>query len=331
MATCTLTAGDDDSMRVVFTLVSSTGERVDLEEDVFIVPAGGQESVNVSLDSWDPEAGIFSVELRAHDRYGRELESISESVIARESGWNVGISSLTADGDITIGIQRTGYSLLANAVCELDVQAEGGWSTTYIVDIAYAEYAPVIFIENPNSIERDEKITANLACSVPFDIDDNPEDDTRSTYYKSEGLLTVSSNEIGWVVGVAALVLAVAWLVGAIQSPKPKAGKTPTAGRENSAPTVNENSTPASVAPEDDMQLQPVEEPEEEVSESFVEEDIVESTIEVIETVEETDAEPTNTTASGRLASLREEIVTDDAPQREGTMEDRMKKFFGNE
>ena len=79
------------------------------------------------------------------------------------------------------------------------------------------------------------------------------------------------------------------------------------------------------------MQLQPVEEPEQEVSESFVEEDIVESTIEVIETVEETDAEPTNTTASGRLASLREEIVTDDAPQREGTMEDRMKKFFGNE
>ena len=237
---------------------------------------------------------------------------------------------LDGDGAITIGIQRTGYSLLANAVCELDVQAEGGWSTTYIVDIAYADYAPVIFIENPNSIERDEKITANLACSVPFDIDDNPEDDTRSTYYKSEGLLTVSSNEIGWVVGVAALVLAVAWLVGAIQSPKPKAGKTPTAGRENSAPTVNENSTPASVAPEDDMQLQPVEEPEE-VSEPFMEEDIVESTVEVIEAVEQTDTEPTNTTASGRLASLRDEIVTDDAPQREGTMEDRMKKFFGNE
>ena len=79
------------------------------------------------------------------------------------------------------------------------------------------------------------------------------------------------------------------------------------------------------------MQLQPVEEPEEEVSEPFVEEDAVESTIEVIETVEETDTEPTNTTASGRLASLREEIVTDDAPPREGTVEDRMKKFFGNE
>ena len=79
------------------------------------------------------------------------------------------------------------------------------------------------------------------------------------------------------------------------------------------------------------MQLQPVEEPEEEVSEPFVEEDIVESTVEVIEAVEETDTELTNTTASGRLATLREEIVTDDAPQREGTMEDRMKKFFGNE
>ena len=55
------------------------------------------------------------------------------------------------------------------------------------------------------------------------------------------------------------------------------------------------------------------------------------TTIEVIETVDEDDTEPTSITASGRLASLREEIVTDDTPKREGTMEDRMKKFFGNE
>jgi hypothetical protein len=332
VATCTLTAGSDEALRVVFTLVSSTGERVELSEDLFIVPAGGQETVNVSIETWDPEAGSFTVELNAHDRYGRALESISKSLIARESGWNVGISSLSADGDITIGIQRTGYSLLANAVCELEVEAEGGWSTTYIVDIAYAEYAPVIFIENPNSIERDEKITASLACSVPFDVDDNPEDDTRSTYYKSEGLLTVSSNDIGWIVGVAALVLAVAWLLGAIQAPKPEGSTTAATKQPSAVSKTDETPSKPRQEPVDDMQLQPMDDDVQETPEASVDEEMmVESTIEVVETVEAIDTEPTSTTASGRLASLREEIDTDGAPKREGSIEDRMKKFFGNE
>ena len=332
VATCTLTAGSDEALRVVFTLVSSTGERVELSEDLFIVPAGGQETVNVSIETWDPEAGSFTVELNAHDRYGRALESISKSLIARESGWNVGISSLSADGDITIGIQRTGYSLLANAVCELEVEAEGGWSTTYIVDIAYAEYAPVIFIENPNSIERDEKITASLACSVPFDVDDNPEDDTRSTYYKSEGLLTVSSNDIGWIVGVAALVLAVAWLLGAIQAPKPEGSTTASTKQPSTVSKTDETPSKPRQEPVDDMQLQPMDDDVQETPEASVDEEMmVESTIEVVETVEAIDTEPTSTTASGRLASLREEIDTDGAPKREGSIEDRMKKFFGNE
>ena len=78
--------------------MTSTGERVNLDEDVFTVVAGGQESFNVSIDAWDPDAGLFSVGLSAHDRYGRELEHIAESVVARESGWNVGISSLSQTG-----------------------------------------------------------------------------------------------------------------------------------------------------------------------------------------------------------------------------------------
>ena len=332
IASCTLTADADESLRIVLTLVTSTGERVNLNEDVFTVAAGGQESFNVSIDAWDPDAGLFSVGLSAHDRYGRELEHITESVVARESGWNVGISSLSADGDITIGIQRTGYTLLANAVCELSVEAEGGWSTTYIVDIAYAEYAPVIFIENPNSIERDEKITATLACSVPFDIDDDPEDDTQSTYYKSESLLAVSSNDVGWIVGVAGLVLVVAWLLGAIQAPKPPTPK-PSTGKGEARTKVNEEE-PTTTAPEtlDDIQLQTVEDEAPSEPEPSADEDmVIESTIEVIESVEETPLDTADATASGRLASLREEIGTDGAPQREGSIEDRMKKFFGNE
>ena len=95
----------------------------------------------------------------------------------------------------------------------------------------------------PTVSKGDEKITATLACSVPFDIDDNPEDDTQSAYYKSESLLAVSSNDVGWIVGVAGLVLVVAWLLGAIQAPKPPTPK-PSTGKGEARTNVNEEVQP---------------------------------------------------------------------------------------
>ena len=50
--------------------------------------------------------------------------------------------------------------------------------------------------------------------------------------------------------------------------------------------------------------------------------------IEVFDEVE-TAPEPVDKTASGRLASLRQEMGGDDVDEREGSIEDRMKKFFG--
>ena len=58
-------------------------------------------------------------------------------------------------------------------------------------------------------------------------------------------------------------------------------------------------------------------------------ETIESTTIEVIERIEEAvEEEPT---ASGRLASLREEMGTDSGVEREGSLEDRMSKFFGDD
>ena len=51
--------------------------------------------------------------------------------------------------------------------------------------------------------------------------------------------------------------------------------------------------------------------------------------VEVFDDVEIAAPEPVDETASGRLASLREELGGDDVGEREGTIEDRMKKFFG--
>ena len=228
VATCDLAAGETETLRAVFTLVNSIGNRIQLTEETFVISAGQQQTVNISLEGWNPEPGLFDVKLTGHDQYGRNLLETETSVVAREQGWNVGISSLSSDGDIYIGIKRSGYELLEDAVCELLVEADGGWSTTYIVDIAYAEYAPVIQIKDPGSIERDEKITATLSCSVPFDTDDNPEDDSMSTYYKPENVLAVSSNDVGWIVGVAVLILALSWLTGVVQVGKKQQQPQPT-------------------------------------------------------------------------------------------------------
>ncbi|MGB2169101.1 MAG: hypothetical protein ACPH76_07660 [Poseidonia sp.] len=332
-ATCVLTAGATEELRAVFTLVNSIGERIGIEEESLVVGEGQEKTFNITLEGWDPEPGVFDVMLTGYDQYGRTLADARVSVVAREQGWNVGISSLTSNGDINIGIKRSGYGLLEDAVCELLVEAEGGWATTYIVDVAYAEFAPVVQIKNPSSIERDEKITATLACSLPFDVDDDPEDDTMSTYYKPANVLAVSSSDIGWIIGVAGLVVAIAWLLGAVQVGGKKQAQTPPAKQKAQRPTpaggVEEASYDEAPSDEDDMQLELVSAPDEEPAiEDDSEVEASQPMVEVFEEIETT-PEPVDATASGRLASLREEMGGDDVNEREGTLEDRMKKFFG--
>ncbi len=333
VATCVLTAGATEELRAVFTLVNSIGERIGIEEESLVVGEGQEKTFNITLEGWDPEPGVFDVMLTGYDQYGRTLADAQVSVVAREQGWNVGISSLTSNGDINIGIKRSGYGLLEDAVCELLVEAEGGWSTTYIVDVAYAEFAPVVQIKNPSSIERDEKITATLACSLPFDVDDDPEDDTMSTYYKPANVLAVSSSDIGWIIGVAGLVVAIAWLLGAVQVGGKKQAQTPPAKQKAQRPTpaggIEEASYDEAPSDEDDMQLELVSAPDEETAiEDDSEVEASQPMVEVFEEIE-TAPEPVDATASGRLASLREEMGGDDVNEREGTLEDRMKKFFG--
>ena len=339
VASCELTAGEDEELRAVLTIVTSTGERVNLDDDVFVIGRGRQETINVSMTGWNPDPGMFDVVLSGYDQFGRILADKSMSVVARESGWNVGIAILTTDGDISIGIRRTGYELLVDAVCELNVVSEGGWEANYIVDVAYVgNNAPVITIENPGILERDEKITATIHCNTPFDVDDNPDDDSKSSYYKTESILAVSSNDIGWIVGVAAIVLAVSWLLGFIrpssQTSSQKTTKAKDAPRTPQEDGEEQSASDASPEREewvDDLSLQ-IEEVPEQVQEEAIEELIVEvestSTVEVIESIEVVEEE--NVTASGRLASLRDELGEAEGPTREGSIEDRLKKFFGD-
>ncbi len=336
IASCALNAAPDEPLRAVVTATTTNGERIDLSEEQWTVPAGESETVNISLASWNPNPGLFSVQLNGFDQYGRMLEERSLPVTSREAGWNIGINSLSTDGDITVGIKRTGYSLLTDAVCELLIEASGGWKQTYIVDVAYAEFAPVISVDDPGQIEKDEKITATLSCSLPFDVDDDPTDDSMSTYYKPNSLLSVGTNDIGWIAGITLAILAVAWLSGYIR-PQKSSPRSRNESPEVNAQTENEAEPeapqPKPLSTEDDIQVE-VEEDSDvaEVPEQTTdaEETPRIDTVEVIEAIEELPPEMPET-ASGRLASLRDEMGASDGVEREGTLEDRMKDFFRDE
>ena len=325
---CELIASQDDDLRAVLTLITSQGERIVIDDDAWTVPAGANATFNITLGDWKPTPGEFILIATMYDQFGRELDQTTQAVVARATDWNIGINSLTSNGDITVGIQRTGYSILADAVCELAVSAEGGWSSTYYVDVAYSDFAPVILIENPGGIEKDEKITAVLSCSVPFDVDDDPEDDTASTYYKPESLLSVSSSDVEWIAGSAIIVMAIAWFAGLIRPRSEAEARRSQPRNEDVKPQQNEG-----VEQEvDDIQIEVDSAEEEEISVAFSEQEPtpvndVTSTIEIIESEEP--AVDENPSASGRLASMRDELGENDIEEREGSIEDRMNQFFG--
>ena len=62
-----------------------------------------------------------------------------------------------------------------------------------------------------------------------------------------------------------------------------------------------------------------------------VEEEITAVEAPVVEVFEEEESTPVteDTTASSRLANLRQELGGEEVDEREGSIEDRMKKFFG--
>ena len=324
---CELTASEYEDLRAVLTLITSEGERILIDEDAWTVSAGDNDTVNITLSEWTPNPGEFILMATMYDQFGRELAQTSQALISRATNWNIGINSLTSDGDITVGIQRTGYNILAQAVCELTVSSTGGWSGTYYVDVAYSDFAPVILIENPGDIEKDEKITAVLSCSVPFDIDDDPEDDSATTFYKPESLLSVSSTDVEWIIGSAIIVMAIAWLSGLIR-PRQDGLTRPSPSKEEDATTSKTQETVEEV---DDIQVQSDPNDENEIAVEFSEDltpiDDVTSTIEVIDAPEQQiDSDPS---ASGRLASMRDELDDQSIEEREGSIEDRMNQFFG--
>lgn len=325
IGSCELTASSDERLRGNFVLYTNTGEQIPISQSVVNIAESTTETFSINLSSWSTNSGNINIILMFIDSYGRVIDEDTVSVISRSSGWNIGVSSVESDGDITVGIARESdtYQRLIGVTCKLTItRAQNVLVTTVIVDIGGSDYAPVIVIKDPGNIDDSEQITATIRCEAPFDIDENPDDDSKSADYNEEDSLSVSGNDVLITVVVAIILVVIAFFAGLLQIKE-----------EEDKDNIKPVETKSTDKPEKEIEVQ------EEIDEFSLEfeEDITEQTSDVIDLDEEqpksleesvTVQEPDNS-ASGRLASLRDELDDDNVIQRR-PLRDRMDDFFNN-
>ena len=259
------------------------------------------------------------------DSYGRVIDEDSVSVISRSSGWNIGVSSVQSDGDITVGISRESetYQRLIGVTCKLKLtNSDDILITTVIVDIGGSEFAPVIVIKDPGTIDDGEQITATIGCDAPFDVDENPSDDSKKADYNEESTLNVSGGDILTTILVAIILVVIAFFAGLMQNNEK--GEEIDKTEPIATKPIRESVEQIKVEQEiDDFSL----EFEEDIIQNS-EEEVIDIEDEKPSVVEEPVREPDNS-ASGRLASLRDELDDDDVIQRK-PLSDRMNDFFND-
>ena len=324
IGTCELTASDDERLRGSFVLLTNSGEQIPISQSSVNLAESTTETFSINLSSWSTNSGYIDISLMFIDSYGRIIDEDTISVISRSSGWNIGIASVESDGEITVGISRESntYERLIGVTCKLTItSSQDVVVTTVIVDIGGSEYAPVIVIKDPGNIEDGEQIKATIRCDAPFDIDENPDDDIKSADYNEESSISVSGDDVLISVIVAVMLVVIAFFAGLLQinEEEEEEKHKPTSSKPISEP-VKEKEIKEEI---DDFSLE-------------FEEDIIEQSDEVIEldeedsvsVVEETVQEPDNS-ASGRLASLKDELDDDNVIQRK-PLRDRMNDFFND-
>jgi hypothetical protein len=303
-ASCTITANDDHPLTANVWLRSNNGQLLD--SSTIRLFAGENTTTNLSISNWDPSPGAITVELIIIDSNGIILIQESSNHISHESGWNVGIDSLDTNAEsITIGISRTGFQKLENAVCSVVISRDdGSWSKTIFVDIAGSKYAPIIVIDRPDDMDDSAQLTATISCLEPWDIDDDDSDNSKSIIASKVPLIEYKSADLVWTLGIGASLIIIAWFAG-ILTVRPKGMKKSTNwDKEVPAPQIADEK-------EDDEP-----EVEMEIDDMSLEED------EIDEPVQRTEPEPEpepvydidDDSASGRLSAMKFEIETDADP-----------------
>lgn len=327
VGSCSILAGDANVYATMI-LTSSKGERILLEQSTIELGANESGVYDINVTSWLPDAGAIGVEVMVIDSYGRTLVTTTLQTVARSSGWNIGIYSFTTeDGDLTISIQREQYQRLADVTCRIEVvDKESSWTTTRIVDIVSSDYAPVVFISNPQGITDKHLLEATIQCDAPYDIDDNPQDDTVTAVFYAKSSPIVEQSEAFTIIIVAGILLILGYFTGMLSTKHEQENTEAMPKKEGSTPDVASTHVEPIDEVEasedtDEFSFEPIENTLIEVIESPVE--LTEESTEIIDIDEEADV-----SASGRLASLRDEIESGE--RKPETREERMRRLFGD-
>ena len=320
IGTCQITASQQEIAFGSLVLTTNRGEIIPTSNTQFTIPAGETRTYDINVSNWKPAAGIFSTTIKVIDSYGRELTSHSQTTTARSTGWNIGISEISANDDIKIGITRTSYERLVGVICKLEVTSSNNlFAETYIIDIGGIDYAPTIRIDNPNVLKTDDTIYAKLGCESPYDIDDNPDDDEAQTFYTESKEETIQTSDVAISIAIAVILVVIAYFAGLMGVNNARATTTRTVRDESIENLEDSNEESIDIDEElDDFSFQIEEDSIDDVGLQTEEEEV----IDLPEEIEVDDS------ASGRLASLRDEILDDGPVKDSRPLRDRMDDFF---
>jgi hypothetical protein len=191
------------------------------------------------------------------------------------------------------------------------------------VDIGGIDYAPTIEIKDPGVFSSNDEIRAEFRCTSPYDIDDNPDDDTAEAFYQPPKSEIIESSQVIFSLFTIVIILGGAYFAGLLTPNKPRKTKP---AKSNQEPSITETT-------EQDDKIEDIVEEDIDDFSLEIEQDSNEDIVEIID-LDESESTISqsidDSSASGRLASLRDEIMTDDKPVDTRPISDRMADFFND-
>lgn len=299
---------------ITWSVTTDDGVAVPLSTTSKVLTNNGTATWTINASSWTPGPGIVLVSLTVHDARGTTVEDGTWQATARTAGWNLGIERFDiADGFANVGVRKQGAAVLEETACTLTF-SEGSVSTSILIDVTGA-FAPTLSVDLTSAgFAQDGLITAEVRCDLPFDVDDDPSDDTATAIYRGPSPLDLGTQDWLWALA-SLLVVAIG---GRFFLPR-EAARPLVKKEETNTTTDAVGTSPDVPATEDATSPEPVVNMLEDIENEDEPEAPVEQEPEVIDIPDEG--------ASGRLAMLRRELDGEgDAPR--PSLEERMSRFF---